>query len=354
MTRTRTALIIALIAIALIVAGGLTMVPASDQTLAQAGNPAPHPEPASTADPHVDSALSQRQQEDLSAPKPKLEVAPEPDIPVLGDIMDLPSYLEQHAVPVPAAETVTPSIPREPLLPPPDGVVREARVPILMYHYISVPPAGANDIRQGLSVTPATFENHLRLLKTNGYHTISLHQLLLNLTRGEPLPENPVVLTFDDGYRDNYENAFPLLQKYGYTATFFLITNFIDEGRPAYLTWDQVKELAQAGNEIGAHSRDHPDLRGRDTDFLVWQILGSKEAIQNGAGITPRFFSYPSGKYDDNTIAILASAHFWGSVTVKQGVHQSSERPFELERIRIDGSYGADELKWVLSYFMQP
>lgn len=354
MTRTRTALIIALIAIALIVAGGLTMVPASDQTLAQAGNPAPHPEPASTADPHVDSALSQRQQEDLSAPKPKLEVAPEPDIPVLGDIMDLPSYLEQHAVPVPAAETVTPNIPREPLLPPPDGVVREARVPILMYHYVSEPPAGANDIRRGLSITPATFENHLRLLKTNGYHTISLHQLMLHLTRGEPLPEKPIVLTFDDGYRDNYENAFPLLQKYGYTATFFLITNFIDEGRPAYLTWDQVKELAQAGNEVGAHSRDHPDLRGRGTDFLVWQILGSKEAIQNGAGITPRFFSYPSGKYDADTIAILASAHYWGAVTVKQGVHQSSERPFELERIRIDGSYGADELKWVLSYFMQP
>lgn len=328
------------------------MVPVSEQPVGQAGTSQIDPEPASDAQGLIDTVL-QANANDLTAAKPKLQVAPDTDLTVGGEGVYLP-YLEQHAVPVPAAETVTPYIAREPLLPPPDGVVREAQVPILMYHYISELPSDANDIRRGLSIPPAQFEAHLRYLKSNGYHTISLHQLLLHLTRGEPLPEKPIILTFDDGYRDNYDRAFPLLQKYGFSATFFLITNFIDEGRPAYLTWEQVKKLAQAGNEIGAHSRDHPDLRGRDTDFLVWQVLGSKEAIQNGAGITPRFFSYPSGKYDENTIAILASAHYWGAVTVKQGVHQSSGTPFELERIRIDGSYGADELSWVLRYYVQP
>ena len=328
------------------------MVPAPEKTLSQAGTAEFHPQPETGAQPIVDSTLQQAAPDDLTASKPKLQVAP--DFITLGGRDVYLPYLEQHAVPVPAAETVTPNIPREPLLPPPDGVVREANIPILMYHYISEPPSSANKIRENLSVPPSEFEAHLQYLKNNGYHTISLHQLLLNLTRGEPLPQKPIILTFDDGYRDNYENAFPLLQKYGFTATFFLITNFIDEGRPAYLTWNQVKELARAGNEIGAHSRDHPDLRGRDTDFLVWQILGSKEAIQNGAGVTPRFFSYPSGKYDENTIAILASAHYWGAVTVQQGVHQSSQHPFQLERIRIDGSYGANELGWVLNYYMQP
>jgi peptidoglycan/xylan/chitin deacetylase (PgdA/CDA1 family) len=201
-------------------------------------------------------------------------------------------------------------------------------------------------------VTPAQFEEHLRYLKENGYRTISLYQLLLHLTHGEPLPEKPIILTFDDGYRDNFENAFPLLQEYGFKATFFLITNFIDEGRPLYMTWDQVKTLIQAGHEIGGHSRDHPDLRGKDIDFLVWQILGTKEAIQNGAGITPRFFSYPSGKYDENTIAVLKSAHYWGAVTVHQGVRQSSDALFELQRIRIHSHYGADELDWVLKYYL--
>jgi len=328
------------------------MVPESALVPSQTRTPEVHPAPARQVRQIIGEKLQQWAPDDLSSSKPMLQVAPDSDSAMDAGVY-LP-YLEQHAVPVPAAETVTPSISREPLLPPPDGVVREANVPILMYHYISVPPLGADKIRVGLSVPPANFEAHLQYLKDNGYHTISLHQLLLNLTRGEPLPEKPIILTFDDGYRDNYENAFPLLQKYGFTATFFLITNFIDEGRPAYVTWEQVKQLAQAGNEIGAHTRDHPDLRGKDIDFLVWQILGSKEAIQNGAGITPRFFSYPSGKYDEDVIAVLASAHYWGAVTVTQGVHQSSETPFELQRIRIDGSYGANQLDWVLNYYLQP
>ncbi|MFQ5342508.1 MAG: polysaccharide deacetylase family protein, partial [Anaerolineae bacterium] len=282
MTRTRTALTIGMIAICLIIVGGLTMVPESALVPSQTRTPEVHPEPAKQVRQIIGEKLQQWAPDDLSSSKPMLQVAPDSDSATDAGVY-LP-YLEQHAVPVPAAETVTPSISREPLLPPPDGVVREANVPILMYHYISVPPLGADKIRVGLSVPPANFEAHLQYLKDNGYHSISLHQLLLNLTRGEPLPERPIILTFDDGYRDNYENAFPLLQKYGFTATFFLITNFIDEGRPAYVTWEQVKQLAQAGNEIGAHTRDHPDLRGKDIDFLVWQILGSKEAIQNGAG----------------------------------------------------------------------
>lgn len=353
MTRTRSALIIAAIAISLIVAGGLTMVPMPEQVPGQAQPLQVSPELTDEPYETTGGMLQELAPDDLSASKPKLEVVPMDSELTADEDLNLP-YLDPDGVPVPAAETVTPNIPREPLLPPPDGVSREANVPILMYHYISEPPPDADEIRKGLSIPPATFEAHLQYLKNNGYRTISLHQLLLHLTRGEPLPEKPIILTFDDGYRDSFENAFPLLQKYGFTGTFFLITNFIDEGRPAYLTWDQVKQMAAAGNEIGAHSRDHPDLRGKDTDFLVWQILGSKEAIQNGAGLTPRFFSYPSGKYDENVIAILASAHYWGAVTVKQGVHQSSDTPFELQRIRVHGYYGVGELDWVLNYYLQP
>jgi peptidoglycan/xylan/chitin deacetylase (PgdA/CDA1 family) len=329
------------------------MVPVPEQVPNQGAQSKADPESANDVRNLVGETLQRLTADEPPPSTAQSHVDPDPE-PAAGDGGVYLPFLEQHAVPVPAAETVTPNIPREPLLPPPDGVIRDAKVPILMYHYISEPPVGADEIRKNLTISPGVFEAHLQYLLNNGYRTISLHQLTLHLTRGEPLPEKPIILTFDDGYRDNYENAFPLLKQYGFTGTFFLLTNFVDEGRTAYLTWDQVKELAAAGNEIGAHSRDHPDLRGRDSDFLVWQILGSKEAIQNGAGITPRFFSYPSGKYDENVIAILASAHYWGAVTVKQGVHQSSDAPFELQRIRIHGHYGTDELDWVLKYYLQP
>ncbi len=232
--------------------------------------------------------------------------------------------------------------------PTPDGVLRTARVPILMYHYISDPPAGADKYRVDLSVSPERFESHLRYLQEQGYTTISLRDLVYYLTRGTPLPPKPIVLTFDDGYIDHYEHAFPLLKKYSFRGTFFIITDFITEGYPGYMTWAQIKELAESGMEIGSHSRNHPDLSGKPLDYLVWQALGSKEAIEHHVGVTPRFVSWPSGRYDDQAIAVFRSAHFWGGVTTRQGMEQRSDRLFEMRRIRMRGSYTPSYLDTLL------
>jgi peptidoglycan/xylan/chitin deacetylase (PgdA/CDA1 family) len=221
-----------------------------------------------------------------------------------------------------------------------------------MYHYVSELPPGGNRLRRDLTVPPDVFEAHLQFLRDAGYTGISLEDLYWHLMTGRPLPEKPVVLTFDDGYRDNYEVAFPLLKKYGFTATFFAITDFVDWGYERYVTWEQLREMQEAGMEIGAHSRDHPDLRDRDIDFLVWQILGPREAIEDHLGKRPRFYSYPSGKYDEKVIAVLRSDHYWGAVTTHQGTLQSSDRPFELHRIRVRGSYEPDDLAWWISYWM--
>ena len=212
------------------------------------------------------------------------------------------------------------------------------RVPILMYHYTSLPPAGADAIRMDLSVTPSLFEAHLAYLRYAGYETISLEQLAYALSQQGSLPEKPVVLTFDDGYRDNYENAFPLLRKYGYTGTFFPITQPIDQNHESYLTWDMVVEMYKAGMEFGSHSYRHSDLTGRDADFLVYEILGSKEAIEARIGQPVRFFSYPAGHYDEATIKVVASANFWGAVTTQWGVDQSFDKRFELVRLRVRGN----------------
>jgi peptidoglycan/xylan/chitin deacetylase (PgdA/CDA1 family) len=236
------------------------------------------------------------------------------------------------------------------LIPQPtaDGEVRTARVPILMYHYLSVPPAGADIYRQDLSVAPERFAAHLDAIAAAGYTPISLYALVDHLTTGASLPEKPVVLTFDDGYRDNYENAFPILRDRGLTATFFVVTDFIDEQRPEYLTWDMVREMYAGGMSIESHGRNHVSFQNKDRDYLIWQALGSLETIQYELGVRPRFISYPAGDYDQLTIDIFRSADYWAGFTTVQGATHRSDDLFQLRRVRVRGTTTPEELVRIL------
>jgi peptidoglycan/xylan/chitin deacetylase (PgdA/CDA1 family) len=242
-----------------------------------------------------------------------------------------------------ATATPTPS-PTPTAGPTPDGVLRQLHVPILMYHYISVPPADADIYRKDLSVTPERFEGHLQYLLSAGYHVVTLDDLLYALTQGRPLPEKPVILTFDDGYEDNYQNAFPLLQKYGVSGHFFIISDFVNAGRPGYMSWQQIEEMAAVGQHFGSHSRDHPDLSGKPVDYLVWQALGGLESIQEHLGYHPRWVSYPSGGYDQQVIAVYKSANYWGGLAADQGATHTLDDIFHLTRVRVRGTYTAEDL----------
>jgi peptidoglycan/xylan/chitin deacetylase (PgdA/CDA1 family) len=247
-----------------------------------------------------------------------------------------------------AAPTATPSPTATPG-PTPDGAARSLRLPILMYHYVSRPPTDADAYRRDLSVSPEQFREHLAYLKDAGYSAVTLDDLLYALAQGRALPPKPVVLTFDDGYRDNYENAFPALREAGFTATFFIITDFVTEQRPEYMNWGQIEAMAAAGQQFGSHSRNHPNLAGQSIDYLVWQALGSKEAIEARLGQTPRWVAYPSGKYDPETIAVFRSAGFWGGVTIQQGTEHTLDGIFNLKRIRVRGSHTPADLARLLA-----
>jgi len=252
-------------------------------------------------------------------------------------------------------QTATPTATPTPIpQPTPDGVSRLLRVPILMYHYVSTPPEGADAIRRDLSVSGDRLDAHLTRLEELGYTPITLHDLTLALQIGHPLPDKPIILTFDDGYRDHYTEAFPVLQAHSAVGTFFVITSAADDANPAYLTWDQIKEMHAAGMEIAAHCYTHVDLRERDVDFLVWQVLGSQEAIEARTNEPVRFFCYPSGRYDQQVIDVLHSAHYWAAVTVEMGVEQDSNSPFELRRLRIHGDTDADDLQRLLQAWLAP
>ncbi len=211
-----------------------------------------------------------------------------------------------------------------------------------MYHRISDPPPGADAIRRDLSVSPWNFEEQLRYLKQDGYQTITLNDLALHLTVGKPLPPRPIILTFDDGYADAYIHAFPILQRWGFVGTFFLVSAPLDANDPDFLSWAEVEEMHAAGMKFEPHSYDHPDMRSRGFDFVVFQILAPKEAIEARTGEKCRFFAYPSGRYDQFVIDVLRSAHFWGGVLTEQGATHTSDDLFTLQRVRIQGSDDLD------------
>lgn len=213
----------------------------------------------------------------------------------------------------------------------------EAEVPILMYHYVSELPPDADAYRRDLTVPPAQFEAQLSYLDEADYHPITLMDLYLHLAEGYPLPENPVILTFDDGYRDAYDVVFPRLLAHGFTGTFFVLATPAHYESDVYLTWSQMEEMSRAGMDIQAHGRDHVDLRGRSYDFLVYQTLGIQEAIKFHTGQTPRFFCYPSGRWDGDVIEVLDSAGYWGAVTTEWGTTHTYGDRFEMSRLRVHG-----------------
>ena len=214
-----------------------------------------------------------------------------------------------------------------------------ASVPILMYHYISDSPPGSDRLRYSLSVTPANFDAQLFYLQQAGYQAITLNDLYEHLIHAAPLPDRPIILTFDDGYVDAFTFALPILQKHGFAGTFFILSGPADRnGEGGHLNWAQITAMSQAGMDMELHSREHDDLRNRPNDFLVYQIAGGRDSLEARTGQPVRWFSYPSGRYDAAVVRVLQSAGFVGAVTTLQGRTQMASGLFDLQRIRINGS----------------
>jgi len=224
--------------------------------------------------------------------------------------------------------------------PTPDAQARGrvVTVPILMLHYVQPLPEGAGPIRQGLTLSPEQFEARLRFLADRGYQSVSLYDLQYALALGYSLPPRPVIFSFDDGYAGVYTYAFPLMQTYGFTGTVFLLTDPIDQGNPAYLSWAQAEALAEAGWDLEPHTKDHPDLRDKPRGYLIYQVLGSMQTVQVHTGRQARFFSYPSGEYDDEVIGILKEIGFWGAVTTHYGYVHRLRDAYTLARVRVSGT----------------
>ncbi|WOD41134.1 polysaccharide deacetylase family protein [Nodosilinea sp. E11] len=209
----------------------------------------------------------------------------------------------------------------------------EARVPILMYHDVLEPPEVFFDL------TPTDFENHLQTILDNGLTPISPDQLVQHLRTGAALPEKPVLITLDDGYVGHYEHVFPLLQKYQVPATFFVFPGKVDgevAGRST-LTWEQLKIMAADPLvTIASHSVTHPeDLRALSDDELIYEVVESKRRLESELGIPMRYFSYPTGHYDERVAQVVADAGYLAAFTMRQQNEQfagASESLLAIER----------------------
>ncbi len=216
------------------------------------------------------------------------------------------------------------------------------RVPILMYHYVRVNPNPVDRIGAGLSVNPDLFARQMAYLADAGYTPVTLADVYAAWTAGQPLPPKPVVLTFDDGYRDFYTAAYPVLKGRGFKATVYVIVDFLD--RPAYLTWDMLANLLAEGLvTVGSHTLTHVDLSTAPAERVRREIFESKQRLEGRLGIPVTDFSYPSGRYNGAVVGLVDAAGYRTAVTTRPGNILRLEERLTLPRVRVDGREGLAE-----------
>lgn len=201
-------------------------------------------------------------------------------------------------------------------------------VPVLMYHSIS------QEKNNDAVISPERFAGQMEFLYKEGYNPVSLGQLYDYLTGLKGLPPKPVVITFDDGYRDTYETALPVLKRYGFKSTLFIIT--ADSERR--LTWAELAEMKAAGMDIASHSYTHRELGGMTPPQQAEEIVKSKEALDRNLKQDTRYFCFPNSSYSQETLRLLKEKGFTLAVTTEPGWAKPSDSPLALKRIWVGNS----------------
>ena len=206
-------------------------------------------------------------------------------------------------------------------------------VPVLNYHQVEVKDGNP------LTLHPEQFEAQMAYLADEGYTTITIDEMMDALENGTSLPEKPVIITFDDGYADNYEYAYPILKKYGFKATIFLIYDFTDT-YPNYLTWDQINEMKESGLiHFESHTMTHANLAElTSADELRHEIADSHNLLSEKLGYDMHYIAYPGGRVNEEIEEITRAAGYRGGFTVHYGLSTPEEGRYQMDRIPIFGA----------------
>jgi len=248
----------------------------------------------------------------------------------------------------PTPEPTPTPVPTPTPTPTPEPQGQVVPVPILMYHYVRPDPGPGDPIGRDLSVSPERFAEQMAWLAQEGYTPITLGELADVRARRRALPPKPIVLTFDDGYRDFYTAAFPVLKQYGFKATLFVITGAVDQ--PPYVTWDMIAEMDRSGLvEIGSHTVSHHQLPSLGEAQVRAEVMDSKQALEAHLGHPVRAFCYPVGRFDQRSVAAVRDAGYEIAVTTQGGRATAEQDQLLLPRLRIHGGASMEQFKSLLS-----
>lgn len=230
-------------------------------------------------------------------------------------------------------------------------MVEKPRILILMYHSVSdsgeyreLPP----DCRPfGYRVGVRDLQDHLEILQEEGCTTILLQDLAEAREGRARLPSRPVILTFDDGYEDNFSRVFPLLCSAGCRAAFFLSVSHL--GCPGMLTWEEASRLAAAGMEIGSHGMNHGLLRGKSEAELRWELEESRRRLEERLGVEPQYFSLPRGYLPRALPRLALQVGYRGLCTSRPGFNNLRTSPFRLRRFAVRSGISPADFRALIS-----
>ena len=202
-----------------------------------------------------------------------------------------------------------------------------------MYHNLVDLPGNATQLQLDWTVAPKNFDAQMSWLAQHGFHAISFAQLVAHFKQGQPLPAKPIIISFDDGWAEQYSVAFPILKKYGLRGTFFIYTNPVEHSK--YVTWAQLQEMTNAGMEIGSHAQSHPHLRAVSAAEALKELSESKAVLEKRLGKPVVVFNYPFGEFNSAVTELVKRAGYECAVTLAGGYRQRADELFTLHRIRV-------------------
>jgi peptidoglycan/xylan/chitin deacetylase (PgdA/CDA1 family) len=220
-------------------------------------------------------------------------------------------------------------------------------VPILMYHQISPRPHPAF---RKYTVMPGAFARQMAWLARTGHVAISLDLLAGSRAGRAALPSRPVVITFDDGFRESVEHATPVLAKHGFTATYFVVAGLVGiesawleaERGVAFplASWPELRAVVDAGMHIGSHSLSHPRLTALARAACRRELVGSRAVLEDRLGIEVHHLAYPFGSYDAGVQDAAADAGYQMACSVRAGRSTPSDDLLALHRVPVIGEEG--------------